>query len=69
LSVVPSVATACNDNARDRCLNFESITAGSVTAPRSIPDEAPGLEKNIDISILLKKKKEKKKKKRRDPCN
>ena len=55
--VAPSSGTWRNDNARESCINFESITTGSVTAPRNIPDEAPGLHEiqNTHNSISQKK--------------
>jgi len=32
------------DRALDICINRDSITVGTVTAPSSIPDETPGLK-------------------------
>lgn len=54
---VPSIPTSFNETALAICINFDIITVGIVTAPNSIPDEAPGLKYEINHSFVLERKK------------
>ena len=43
-SKLPSNLTSPSNNPLDNWISLERITVGKVTAPRNMPDEAPGLK-------------------------
>lgn len=52
MSVLPSLPDWFKDTAVDIWINFDTITPGSVTAPKNIPDEAPGLKNNTKTMYI-----------------
>lgn len=46
-----SMAAWCNETARESCIILDMKTAGNVTAPNNIPDEAPGLVLNWEREV------------------
>jgi hypothetical protein len=50
--IIPSGLLGSAGKILDSWINRESITPGRVVAPRSIPDDAPGLE-HTNITVMI----------------